>query len=61
MNYINSPIAYTIDIGVDYNCNNYLIEVHNFYSVGLYGFFDYKMIPVMFNRWFYENIRKKYA
>lgn len=49
--YKNSPIAYTIDVGVlnkEGNRPTALIEVHEFFSCGLYGFREYKLLPRMF-------------
>lgn len=46
----NSPIAYTLDVGViDKNGEKtVVIEVHHFYSCGLYGFKDYHHLIQMF-------------
>ncbi len=49
----SAPIAYTLDVGVNEN-GTFVIECHNFYSCGLYGFNDLKLLPFMFNRWYYE-------
>lgn len=46
--YKNCPPAYTMDFGIDDNGENFLIECHNFFSCGLYGFADYKNLPQMF-------------
>lgn len=46
--YKNCPPAYTMDFGVDNNGDTFLIECHNFFSCGLYGFADYKNLPQMF-------------
>ncbi len=56
--YKSAPIAYTLDVAITDKGLTELIEVHDFYSVGLYGFSDYKLIPIMFSRWFYDNITK---
>ena len=45
--YKNSPKAYTIDIGVNEK-GTFLIEIHQFFSCGLYGFADYRVLPQMF-------------
>jgi hypothetical protein len=45
------PSAYTLDIGV-YNGNLYVIEVHNFYSCGLYGFSKPHLYPQMLSQWY---------
>lgn len=46
--YKNCPPAYTMDFGVDNSGDTFLIECHNFFSCGLYGFADYKNLPQMF-------------
>ena len=51
------PISYTLDVGIS-NGNTVIIEVHDFFSCGLYGFSDYNILPYMFSRWFYEYINK---
>lgn len=43
----DAPKAYTIDVGVS-NRGAFLIEIHQFFSCGLYGFADYKVLPQMF-------------
>lgn len=52
-----SPIAYTLDVAIC-NGNTIVIEVHDFFSCGLYGFSDFRILPYMFSQWFYEYIRK---
>jgi ATP-grasp domain, R2K clade family 2 len=52
--FIDSPVAYTLDVGV--NDDTFIIEVHDFFSCGLYGFEDLKILPYMFSQWFYEFI-----
>ena len=47
------PIAYTLDIGVNTN-NTFVIEVHDFFSCGLYGFADHIIYPQMLYKWFKE-------
>jgi hypothetical protein len=51
-----APIAYTLDVGVN-ESSTFVIEVHDFFSCGLYGFSDLKALPYMFHRWFYEYIK----
>jgi len=46
--YKTSPIAYTLDFGITDKNETILIEAHNFYSIGLYGFDNYKILPDMF-------------
>ena len=53
----SAPIAYTLDVGINYG-SPFVIDVHNFYSCGLYGFANYKILPLMFNRWYYEYSNK---
>lgn len=55
--------VYTLDVGLffDYEANTQVcvpIEVHEFFSCGLYGFQDYKILPQMFVR-AYKNIIKR--
>jgi hypothetical protein len=53
----SAPIAYTLDVGVN-SSGTFVIEVHDFFSCGLYGFADYPILPQMFYRWFWEYINK---
>jgi hypothetical protein len=48
----NSAPAYTLDVGVSSSRGTFLIEAHNFYSVGLYGF-SVESIPQMISQTFY--------
>ena len=50
--YKKSPISYTLDFGITDKNETVLIEAQNFYSVGLYGFNDYKILPEMYIKWF---------
>jgi hypothetical protein len=54
--YKSAPIAYTLDVGIT-KMGTVIIECHNFVSVGLYGFADYKILPQMFYRSFNEIIK----
>lgn len=56
--YETRPVAFTLDVAV---CNRetYIIEVHDFFSCGLYGFDDHNILPFMYSRWFNEFINKK--
>jgi len=56
--YKSSPIAYTLDVGVFNYCDTFVIEVHDFFSCGLYGFRNHAILPNMFSRWYYEYINK---
>lgn len=51
----SSPIAYTLDVGIckDKTC---VVEIHDFFSCGFYGFADYKIVPYMFCDWFNQYI-----
>ena len=57
--YKNSPRAYTIDVGVNKDKDTFLIEVHQFFSCGLYGFTDYRVLPQMFVSCHREIIDRK--
>jgi len=49
-NYKNAPVAYTLDVGI--NKTTFVIECHDFFSCGLYGFSNHKILPYMYQRWF---------
>jgi len=55
--YSDPPIAYTLDVGIS-SGKTVIIEVHNFFSCGLYGFADHRILPQMFNSAFNEVISK---
>ncbi len=57
--YIHQPIAYTLDVAVTNENNTVIIEVHDFFSCGLYGFSEHKILPYMFSNWFYYYIYNK--
>lgn len=43
--------VYTLDVGIN-DKGTFIIECHDFFSCGLYGFSDYKILPLMFiNTW----------
>ena len=54
--FTKQPIAWTLDVGVNYEHNHslrtFVIECHDFFSCGLYGFNGYNLIPQMFIQWF---------
>jgi len=56
--YKSAPIAYTLDVGVFNYCDTFVIEVHDFFSCGLYGFSDHRILPFMHSRWHYEYLNK---
>ena len=64
--YNENPIAYTLDVGIKpivevdasiYN-ETFVIEVHDFFSCGLYGFSNHAILPSMFGRWFTQYVNK---
>lgn len=55
--YSNSPHAYTLDVGVTENGETVVIEVHDFFSCGLYGFLRTDKLPYMFWRWYYYYVK----
>jgi hypothetical protein len=66
--YKSAPIAYTLDVGVGkgiyhekygFHLHNetFVIEVHDFFSCGLYGF-NSTSYPYMLHRWYKEYIKK---
>lgn len=61
--YKDAPVAYTLDIGVQVNNGNeyttFVIEVHDFFSCGLYGFADHKILPQMNSQWFHQYLQRK--
>ena len=54
----NETTGYTFDVYVTPDGNTYLMEMHEFFSCGLYGFCDYDILPYMFYRTFL-NIKKR--
>lgn len=54
----NEQSGYTFDVYVTSNGETYLMEVHEFFSCGLYGFNDYGILPFMFYRTF-QNIKRR--
>lgn len=53
-----APVAYTLDVGVGPK-GTFVIEVHDFFSCGLYGFNDLKIYPFMLYRWWKEYVNNK--
>lgn len=53
-----SPVAYTLDVGCNKKDGTFIIEIHDFFSCGLYGFSDYNVLPYMLHRWFHNYITK---
>jgi len=50
----SAPISYTLDVGIVNDVDTVVIECHDFFSCGLYGFADHKIYPHMLQRWFNE-------
>lgn len=48
----NAPQAFTLDVAVTSEGKTVVMEVHEFFSCGLYGFDDYTVLPYMFVRTF---------
>ena len=61
--YKSASIAYTLDVGVreigENHNTTFLIEVHDFFSCGLYGFADHAKYPSMLHRWFWQYIQRE--
>jgi hypothetical protein len=57
LDYKNCPPAYTLDVGINNVAGTFIIEVHNFFSCGLYGFADNKILPQMFIQSFKHEIK----
>jgi len=51
-----SPSAYTLDVAILDNNETIVVEVHDFFSCGLYGFSDLQKLPLMFYSWYNEII-----
>jgi len=54
------PIAGTLDFGINED-KIFIIEAHDFFSCGLYGFSNYNILPAMFSQWFHEFIANCYS
>lgn len=52
--YKNCPPEYSMDVMVTEETGTECLEVHEFYSLGLYGFSNYATLPFLFNRAFYR-------
>ncbi|HEX9826273.1 MAG TPA: ATP-grasp domain-containing protein [Flavobacteriaceae bacterium] len=53
--YKTQPIAFTLDVAISNN-DTVIIEVHDFFSCGLYGFSEHRILPFMFSKWFYSFV-----
>lgn len=56
--YKTQPIAFTLDVAISNN-DTVIIEVHDFFSCGLYGFSEHKILPFMFSKWFYSFVGRQ--
>ena len=60
----SAPIAYTLDVGINFIDRSntikrtFIVEAHDFFSCGLYGFSNHKIYPYMLQRWFSEYALK---
>lgn len=54
--FTEAPCAYTLDVGLVGN-ETVVVEVHDFFSCGLYGFDDLQLLPLMFGGWYKEYVR----
>ena len=52
-----APVAYTLDVAITKYNQTVPIEVHDFFSCGLYGFAEHKIYPFMLSQWFFEYVR----
>lgn len=51
------PVSYTLDVMVSEDGVTRLLEIHDFFSCGLYGFTNPQKFPFMCYRWFKNYIR----
>jgi hypothetical protein len=58
--YKSAPVAYTLDVGVNKESGTFVIECHDFFSCGLYGFANLGILPAMFSQWFHQFLSKKF-
>ena len=56
--YKDSPPTYTLDLGITEKGETIIVELHHFYSCGLYGFNDWYNLPKMFSDWWYWYCKK---
>ena len=56
--YTTQPVAYTLDVAIC-GTDTVIIEVHDFFSCGLYGFTEHKILPFMFSDCFNSLVGKK--
>lgn len=53
-NFSDAPVAYTLDVFIRESGECGIMEVHDFFGCGLYGFDDHERYPFMLWRWFRE-------
>lgn len=58
--YYPCPPAYSLDVGINEKDGTFLIEVHNFFSAGTYGFSNNKYLPQMFIQSFRHLVKNKF-
>jgi hypothetical protein len=58
--YKGCPPAYTLDVGINEDDGTFLIECHNFYSCGTYGFSNNTVIPQMIYQSFRHLVKNKF-
>lgn len=58
VDYESSSPAYTIDVGVNEKKETFILECHNFWSCGLYGFEDYNKLLQMLPQAFQWEIKR---
>lgn len=56
--YKSQPVSFTLDVAVG-DVGTVIIEVHDFFSCGLYGFSEHKILPYMFSHWFFNKINNR--
>jgi len=55
-NYQEAPRAYILDVGIN-ETGMFVIELHEFWATGLYGFSNHKILPLMYRSWFRECVK----
>lgn len=58
--FYRAPVAYTLDVCVNTQ-GTFVVEAHDFFSCGLYGFADLRILPHMFAGWFDSFTTKKHC
>ena len=55
-NYKEAPKAYTLDVGINSN-GTFILECHEFFATGIYGWSDHQLLPLMYESWFRECVK----